>query len=137
MIFEACGDGVDVTTWTYFMENDWNLLYDKMYYRKLEWDIPPKNKDALENFVASAIGKKYSLNPAKFFRQASKYQDDAADDKTFFCSELVAASYKRLGILPKNKSSASYFPADFSMKSELKLLNGAKFNHEQVIHFEL
>jgi len=40
MIFEACGDGVDITTWDDFMYNDWHLLYDRVYYRRLIYDVP-------------------------------------------------------------------------------------------------
>lgn len=137
MIFEACGDGVDITSWTDFMYYDWHLLYDKIYYRKLLYDIPPKAKRSVENFVASAIGKKYSLAPSKFFRKKSLYHEKVEDDQTFFCSELVAASYKRLGLIQKDVPSSSFFPADFSMSTKLELLKGARLRHEQVVNFML
>ena len=49
-------------------------------------------------------------------------------DKSFFCSELVAAAYKRIGLLDPYKAASTYWPGDFSQedkKKEIKLLNGA------------
>ena len=49
-------------------------------------------------------------------------------DKSFFCSELVASAYKRIGILDPDKAASSYWPGDFSTEkksNEVKLLRGA------------
>jgi len=35
------------------------------------------------------------------------------EDRTFFCSELVAACYKKIGLLPKDISAARYLPGKF------------------------
>lgn len=32
------------------------------------------------------------------------------ENKTFFCSELVAAAYKVLGILPNEVAASQYYP---------------------------
>jgi hypothetical protein len=50
---------------------------------------------------------KYRLNPAKIFRR--KYDKDSeniTEDKSYFCSELVASAYKALGLLPKELSAS-------------------------------
>ena len=40
------------------------------------------------------------------------------EDRTFFCSELVAKAYKVLGIIPDDDVACSrYFPASFSSSS--------------------
>ena len=59
----------------------------------------------------------------------------------YFCSELIAATYKHLGLLPSDKSHPSYLPAsryyplDFSEKGELKLEAG-HLDFERDIVFE-
>lgn len=63
----------------------------------------------LETFIRSVIGMKYKLNTAKIFRK--KYENDADnlnenEDKSYFCSELVASAYKCLGLLPKDISAS-------------------------------
>ena len=61
----------------------------------------------LEQFIKTVIGMKYKLNAAKIFRK--KYQYDAEnikEDKSYFCSELVASAYKCLGLLPKDISAS-------------------------------
>ncbi len=49
---------------------------------------------------------KYRLNPGKIFKK--KYEGDSveiSEDKSYFCSELVAGAYKALGLLPKDVSA--------------------------------
>lgn len=58
---------------------------------------------SLESFIRTVIGKKYRLNPTKIFRRKyEKDSDNIKHDKSYFCSELVASAYKRLGLLPKD-----------------------------------
>lgn len=35
-------------------------------------------------------------------------------DQGFFCSELIAAAYKKLGLLPKDRPACKYWPGNFS-----------------------
>ena len=39
------------------------------------------------------------------------------DNKSFFCSELVATAYKRLGLLEKEKAASQYWPGEFSAEN--------------------
>ncbi len=55
------------------------------------------------------------------------------ENKTFFCSELIAACLKVMGFLPKQICCAQYWPGTFSSDTDLKLLNGAAFEEEQQI----
>jgi len=74
---------------------------------------------------------KYRLNPSKIFRK--KYEQDAeniTDDKSYFCSELVASAYKCLGLLPKEISASQYWPGNFSTKSGLQLLGDSMLEDE-------
>ena len=56
--------------------------------------------------------------------------ENLQDNKTFFCSELIAACLKVIGLLPKDICCAQYWPGTFSSDSELKLLQGAKLEDE-------
>ena len=70
----------------------------------------------------------------------TKYKKDRDTEdinKTFFCSELIAAIYKKVGILDPNISSAYYWPGNFSTEKSLPLLKGAKLSHEMLIEFDL
>ena len=40
-------------------------------------------------------------------KPGNKYVEE---NRTFFCSELIAKAYKVMGILDPNTASASYFP---------------------------
>ena len=59
----------------------------------------------------------------------------------YFCSELMAAAFKHLGLLPTDPSNpfylpaSRYYPLDFSEKGELKLEKG-HLDFERDIVFE-
>jgi len=56
------------------------------------------------------------------------------EQRTFFCSELVAKAFKELGILIKdNTSCAKFWPHDFGAKGDSFL----KFTEGTVIEEEL
>jgi len=52
----------------------------------------------------------------------------SVEDKTarknegYFCSELVAAGYKRLGLLDEQKASSQYWPGTFFLKKARSLI---------------
>jgi len=79
------------------------------------------------------------LNPFKFLHRQS-IQDSVANvaekEKGYFCSELVALIFKQLELLPKDISSAQYWPGSFSSEAKLKLENGAFLGNEYLIAFE-
>ena len=65
----------------------------------------------LETFLAEAIGLKYSLNGI-LKRGTTKLVKGAKnellhEDRTFFCSELVAKAYKILGIIEDDETSCT------------------------------
>ena len=67
------------------------------------------------------MGHAYSINLFKngIISHESDDDRDVPEDKTFFCSELMAKCFKRFGIIKNDKVSCStYFPVHFSEKSE-------------------
>ncbi len=83
------------------------------------------------------VGKKYKLSPLRMLQKYST-EDSVASikgDKSYFCSELVAAIYKLLGILPKEITSANYWPGSFSTETKLNLGSGATLGDEYLIEF--
>ena len=99
---------------------------------------------------------------AKIFKRTSfSVRNDetikARKDEGYFCSEVVAAGYKRFGLLNERKACSQYWPGilyntlenknsncnflllivDFSSKKKLRLLNGAKLSNEIQIVFKL
>lgn len=62
-------------------------------------------------------GKEYGLNLGKLMTRVSTVSANqiyVKDDRQFFCSELVAKSYKVLRLLKDmSKSCTTYYPASF------------------------
>ena len=64
--------------------------------------------------------------------------NDLDEDKSYFCSELAAHSYKMLGLLPQDIPASRYWPGSFSSeKKELPLLDNAELGEETVIDFSI
>lgn len=141
VIFESLRDtGVSVCDWDRFMRMKWFNLYNKVEFRKLYYPRSQKFIDVLEDFVKQSIGKKFKINPTKIFRK--KCSNDTAltikGEKTYFCSELVACAYKRLGILDQEIAASQYWPGDFSAEDhskQVKLLDGARLSEEYLMEF--
>ena len=59
------------------------------------------------------IGEKFSVNLKKLLMKKSENLDieggKSFENRTFFCSELVAAAYKVLGILPGELAASQYY----------------------------
>jgi hypothetical protein len=47
-----------------------------------------------------------------------------------YCAELVAETYKQMGLLSLDVPSNRFLPKDFSSRAELTLLKGAKLSEE-------
>jgi len=84
------------------------------------------------------VGKKYGLNASKLLNRTEKeIEVEISEDKTYFCSELIAACYKRIDVLPNNVSASQYLPSTFGVGKKLALKEGAKLGDELLIDFHL
>lgn len=86
-----------------------------MAFRKLRCDRSLGKLSKLEEFVTKARGRDYNLDLSTLMK--STCDDDTAtmpEKKTFFCSELVAACHKVLGVLPKEIPSSKFWPSTFT-----------------------
>ena len=87
-----------------------------------------------------AKNKRYSLAATKLLRKRCANDSDIniREDKTYFCSELVASIFKNFGLLPPEISASQYWPANFSSRCEppLKLLDGAYLEEEKLLEFD-
>ena len=85
------------------------------------------------------MGKQYkfSFGDYLFYRNSSVEKDH----EFYFCSSLVAKIYKRLELLPADRSCKQYLPSSFSSKQQLQLRtdgrNGyAYLEEEKIVVFE-
>jgi len=116
-LFEVTGkDGVSLLFWDDFVSYDWHNLYSRLVYKKLNVERTESMLLALENFISSVKGMKYTISAKKLIR--NKPDKLPSDKKGYFCSELIAAAYKEMGLLPEHPPASKYYPghfADFSL----------------------
>ena len=70
----------------------------------------------VDEFVVETLGKPYEMHLLELMGSAWDgwlTGHNKQDETYFFCSELVAALYQRLGLLPSEPPSNEYTPEDF------------------------
>jgi hypothetical protein len=95
-------------------------------------------RTALVEFYLEARGRPYERNRLELFRSVydGPLGRNRKEDLTgFFCSELVAEAYQRMGLLPTTPPSCEYTPHDFSSerKKPLSLQLGATLAAEVLV----
>lgn len=134
--------------------NKWSLLkmhvgpkkfYKKLVFRHVNFDRNDKMFENLDKFLAEAIGLSYGLSANSIFRRGTVKQINGenneliSEDRTFFCSELVAKAFKLLGIIKDDEVSCTqFYPHHFSGNGEsfLKLTEGTSIGSEMQIMME-
>ena len=132
---EAVSTGVQIKRWS----NLRNLIgpnqhYAQLVYRHVHFDRT-QVFSKMEKFLEKSVGKKYEVNLSKFMKHKSTF-NGIADDRTFFCSELVAKAFKLLGIMEDDGTScAQFYPGHFAAAGDkfLKLKPGVIIENEMQV----
>jgi len=56
--------------------------------------------------------------------------------RSIFCTELVAETYMRMGLLPETPPASAYLPLDFSERKKIPFLKGASLGREILLRVE-
>ena len=135
-LFEATGaDGVSIVFWDDFKFYQWENLYSRLIYRKLDFERTELILKELEGFIHSVYGKKYRISASKLM--SNKHDKDPVNKRGYFCSELVAAALKALKLLPDDPPASRYWPGDFSDSKPLNLSSGATLHPGVLLDFDL
>ncbi|KAL1503965.1 hypothetical protein AB1Y20_010382 [Prymnesium parvum] len=98
--------------------------------------ISPEMREELKAYQGEIIGHSYKKNPLQYIRPLL-HIPQKEDFSSVFCSELIAGAYKRMGLLPEERSANDYLPKDFSTdpRARLPLVNGVRLGREVHIVF--
>ncbi|KAL6076419.1 C2 domain-containing protein [Balamuthia mandrillaris] len=81
----------------------------------------PRCYNVVQEFVESVLGKPYHLNLVEIFKGLVGKQQLAnpeEHEEGFFCSQLVAAAYQKLELLPSTVASTNYLPHHFDQAED-------------------
>jgi len=126
LLLESTMSGVDV-----FNINERLDFYREtcsLGIRRLQLQRTTEMKEAMLNFVDEVTGKPYNMNFVALVKAKwGKNQEDNVS--SYFCSQLVAAAYQRMGLLSSSMPATNYLPSDFDGNGKfLPLLNGAQLS---------
>ena len=130
-IESTSGNGVVISSWNDFIADNWHLNYAKIVYRKLKCRRKEELAPAFEEFISNAQGKKFNGSISKILAKKETNENEG-----YFCSELVASSYKKAGLLPKEIPASNYWPGNFADERPLYLI-AASLSPLSEINFEL
>jgi hypothetical protein len=85
-------------------------------------EMPEAYADRLHSFVENTVGMSYRLTPGSLMKRKKKTEGEKK--KGYFCSELVAAAYQAMGLLPEEPQAQLYWPGTF----QHRLASTVKFN---------
>ena len=141
-------EGCKLMSWKEFVENIWNLLYDKMAYRELLIDVEnalelKKIREKLqilcEQFVKKTENKNYFVSLKKILCgskfKKDKKETDWENKEGFSCSSLVISSYIKMEIVPYLRNVDEILPGDFSQDSNMVFNKEYSLSPEYIINF--
>lgn len=99
----------------------------KVAFRHLKVRRTPEMLAALHTFRREVTGRPYERDRLELFRSAYEgpFGDNTKELSSIFCSELVAETYQRMGLLASQPPSNEYTPGDFASDAGLGLLHGS------------
>ena len=98
----------------------WNEVKAEMCFRKLNMSRAPEAGyvQKLIEFVEKVDGLEYNLSVMDIVSRKSIAVEKR---KAFFCSELVAAAYKHVGVIFSDRPANSYFPGSLASDQDASL----------------
>jgi hypothetical protein len=127
-LLECTLDGVDTYPLIPRLEA-WAAKNTTLVYRSLTGiSRTPSMEENMIKFLQAVKGKQYGLNLIQFGNTAVE------EKASFFCSELVAAFYKYMGLLPVDAKTERFFPSTFAQKVDLE--NGASLSPALLLRFD-
>jgi hypothetical protein len=108
-------------------------LCGRFAVRRLEVVRTKEMIEILNNFIS---GKVHHLPYPGYWKMVVEFirgrllKEEKVMTNNVYCAELVAETYKQMGLLSLDVPSNRFLPKDFSSRAELTLLKGAKLSEE-------
>jgi hypothetical protein len=109
---------------------EWRQCYSKVTYRRLTCQRTEAFQSTIVENLRTWAGRPYELTIEKLTKTQSEVNSDYKD---FFCSQLVAAFYKKLDLLPEEISACSYWPTSFASCRSLSMQPGTGLSEEMEV----
>jgi len=110
----------------------WDFYCSRIVFRALTFKRSEDYEKEAFEFTKSVTGMNYAVRVTEIVRRKSF--SGLEDRSGFFCSELVAAFYKKIGLFPFSKSANTYYPSSFTGNG-LELQKGATWENEIMLTF--
>lgn len=97
-------------------------MFQRFVFRRLSHALGPTEFKGLEKAIKKAYPDKFPTDFWFFFKaMLGRWFNLESKQPTYFCSELIAFTYQKMGLLGGEHPPDFYWPKDFSMKGHLNL----------------
>ncbi|MEP6844819.1 MAG: hypothetical protein ABI861_02400 [Panacibacter sp.] len=115
-----------------------NGIFTKYVFRRLEKELGADNFTGLKKAIQELYPDKFPTDWWFFVKGIiGRLFNREVKQSTYFCSELVAHSYQRMGLLSYEHPADYYEPKDFSTTGHLDLLNNQFLDEEMNLEIGL
>lgn len=118
---------------------DGKIAYRPLMRENQQRGLSQEDRDKWQSVQADLAGRRYETSKLELFKAAFdpkifsyELALNAPDLSSIFCSELVAETYQRLGLLRATIPANEYVPADFG-DAHLSLLENGYYLAEEII----
>jgi hypothetical protein len=109
---------------------DVNEQYDALFaFRMLEAPRAEDTNHKLQQFIEEVHGASFPSMTRMALELLEGKLNIQAGYSNFFCSELVAETYMRLGLMDRSRASNSFEPKDFADGRSLPLVEGCQLGN--------
>ena len=134
-LFEATGNGVGLFKLSARLE----FLHrnTKMAVRRLE-NVPRTQAmlEQIDTFICQMRGRHYKKRLGVLVKAAvSNEKETGVDDQdlsSVFCSELVVASFQKMGLVSERFAAKAFLPKDLADKEFFELNHGGKLERKRI-----
>ncbi|ANY65866.1 hypothetical protein BBD42_04830 [Paenibacillus sp. BIHB 4019] len=113
------------------LRTDVDNIWDPMFaFRKLNVQRTPQMQAALLDVIQELHHASFPNEEQMLRIVVDGKLGIAGGNNSLFCSQLLAETFIRMGLLPPHRVPNSYWPVDFSTQGHVELLDNAGFSEE-------
>ncbi len=113
-------------------------MFFRFVFRRLSKDLGPGELQKLNKAFQAAYPDKFPSGFWFFVKGIlGRWFHREARQPTYFCSELIAFTYQKMGLLSGENPPDFYWPKDFSTKGHLQLLGNQSLGENLILELDI
>jgi hypothetical protein len=113
-------------------------MFFRFVFRRLSEPLDADNFNKLKKAIQPVYPDKFPTDLWFFIKGIiGRIFNKEVKQPTFFCSELIAYTYQKMGLLSTKHPPDYYWPKDFSLKGNLELLQNESLGENLILELKV